>query len=185
MDTAKDEQRRAPTDQSPEHIRLRIPLVALGTQELVRALTEKNGGGPFDQLVQGADRQDDADDEKREHPCPANEPPSKQDLPGDQRRNQALEEVTDLVVGIATELQEVGKPEAKGYPGVCVCPTEHEYDGMGEDQAVEQAGQRKATVGRQEDGHRDDHRKHLQRPGGAVKRVQAGHHQQPRQGGGG
>ena len=55
---------------------------------------------------------------------------SQQDLARDHRRNDALHEVADAVVGVALEMQQVLQPEAERHAGVAVRAAEDEHQRM-------------------------------------------------------
>jgi hypothetical protein len=92
------------------------------------------------------------------------------DLAGRQGGDESLEEVTDLVVGVAAEVENVGEVKAKRHPRVSVCATGDEHDGVKKDADVQQIGERIAAIGCPKHRQRNDDRKHLQHPGGAVVR---------------
>ena len=80
----------------------------MGAKKVVRSLSEQHGHGPFDQLIARTDRQDDADRQEGEHTLAAHIGTSNQNLPRHERGNEALKEMTDFVVGVATKIQEIG-----------------------------------------------------------------------------
>lgn len=166
-------------DQRGEHIGLGIPGIALGAEKLVGPLAKGQGRPPLDELIEGTDRQHDAEDDEGQHPSAPHISPADEDLPGDECRDQTLEEMADLVVGVPRQTEQVGDLEAKGHPGIGVGAAEHEHQGVEKDKAIQQVGERKTLVGRQQDGEGDEYGADLHHPGCPVVGLETGKEQQP------
>ena len=144
-----------------------------------RALPERERCSPFDQLVGRADRQDDGHDDEHQHLPAPDEPAAGFGFQArDERRHEALEEVTDLVVGVAAQVEKLRDLEAQRDPRVGVGPAEHQDERVDEDAGVEQGGEREAAAGRPQEGQGNDHREDLEEPRRAVVGTRAGQCQQ-------
>ena len=73
MEAVQEKERCGGSDESKEHIRLRIPSVALGAEEGIGGFAEDDGDEPFDDLVHGAHEHAGAEDEKRAPPALCND----------------------------------------------------------------------------------------------------------------
>lgn len=124
-----------------------VPRVSLCTQEFIGALPERNGCSPFDEFIRCADRQDHADDDECEHLSSAHKPASHENLASGKGGDKTLEEVTNLVVRIAAEIEEAGEVKAKRDSCVRVRASGYKHKSMKEDANVEQGGQREAAKG--------------------------------------
>src|SRR5690606_34608490 len=111
LDALKTDDRNACAEQGHEHVRLRIPGIALGAKEFFRALPGDQRDPPFDHFVEGAERQRYAERKKAEHGARAEKPEPDQDFPRQQSRNQALHQMPELVVGIALKVEHILYPE--------------------------------------------------------------------------
>ncbi len=156
------------SDQGQQHVRLGVPDITLGAKEIFRTLTKRDGGAPFDQLIARADCEHDADDQKGEHPATEPIAAAKQHLTRGQGRHEALEKVTDLVVGIALQAEHLLHLEAERHPRIGVGTAEHEHEGMHEDAHVKQGSQRIAPMRGVQDRQHDQDRCDLHEPGSTV-----------------
>jgi len=179
--TRKQEQATYCTDEREQHVGLSVPRVSLRAQELIGALPERNGCSPFDEFICCTDCEDHADDDECEHLSSAHKPPSDKDLASDKSGDEALEEVTNLVVRIAGEVEDIGKVKAKRNSCVCERASGHEHKGMKEDANVEQVCQWETAIRCPKDGQRDEHREYFQHPGGTVVRSNAGQYEERHQ----
>jgi hypothetical protein len=82
-------------------------------RKAIAADPEKEGGPPLDELVSGADRQADGRGEEEEPARRRKRRFSPQDLPDEDRRYEALQEVPEPVVMVAREPEEIADPEAE------------------------------------------------------------------------
>jgi hypothetical protein len=152
---------------------LRVPRVALRAEEGGRRFAGRRRRPPLDQLVEGAHRETDRRDQEEE-PLPGPERrPTEEDLPGEDRRDEALHEVAEAVVVVAGETEGVPHPEAERDLGVGVVSARHQDDRVEEEEAVEKGRQAEPPVGRDEQRHADEDRRHLEHPGEAVVRRDA------------
>jgi len=174
MDPAERKLGNDRADKSKEHVPLRVPGVALGTQERVSALAQDHGGPPLNQLVQGADSEADTCHQKEE-PCAGSEwcAPEK-DLAGDHGRNKTLGEMAETVVMVPGKSEEVAYPVPCRDLGVGVMTSDHENDRMQDNQAVQKGREGKTAVRRDKERRRNDDRRHLEHPGEPVVRIDSG-----------
>ena len=91
-----------------------------------------------------------------------------QDLARRDRGNEALCEVTDLVVVVALAADQFPQPVEPGNQGIGVMPANHENDRMEQDEPVQQRCQRKTVACPDDDNQGDDCRCHLEPPGRVV-----------------
>jgi len=129
---------------------------------------------PLDQLIEGAEGQRDTKCEKAEHLSWRDEAQAEQDLPCQQRGRHTLNEMAELVIGIAAEVEPFLHPESRWYPRVGVGAAEDQDQRMNGDHHVEQSRQRQALVAPQQQGRSDQYRSDFQQPGGTVIRSDRG-----------
>ncbi len=164
--------------QAQEHVPLRVPDVALRSEKRQRGLPGSEGRPPFDELVKRRDRETDARHQEEEPAARPQRRLPQEDLPGQDRRHEALHDMAEAVVVIARQAEQVTHPEAEGHFGVRVVAPDHEDDGMQEDQAVREGRQRETAVGGDEHHGRHDRGGDLEDPRVAVLGADARKHEQ-------
>src|SRR5205814_9942447 len=97
---------------------------------------------------------------------------AKQNLASQNRRNDALSEMADAIVVVATQMECSLNPESQRNMLVGVMPTHHQDESVDEDQNVGKGRQRKTTPGQNQHGDTEKYRKDLQHPGNPVVRAQ-------------
>lgn len=83
-------------EQGAEHIGLSIPGIALGAEKIIRPLSQRQRRPPFDQLIDGANRQRNAADHESEHFTPVNVAAAQQNLPRRQGQHQPWKKCPSL-----------------------------------------------------------------------------------------
>src|SRR6266567_7292575 len=99
------------SDQRVQHVPLRVPDVALRSQKIVRRGPADHGRPPLDELVARADRQADAADDEEQPAARAQRRAAEQHFARDDRGHEALREMTDAVVVVAREVEQIAHPE--------------------------------------------------------------------------
>ena len=90
---------------------------------------------------------------------------AQQNLPRRQRRDQPLEKVSQLIVGVAAQPQPFLYVKADGHFGVGVHTADHQNDGMEENQRVKQRRQRITRARGQQKRNEDNDRRDFHQPG--------------------
>ena len=116
-------------DQREQHVRLRIPDVALRGQEFIGILADQFRDPPLDQFIERADRQHHAQHQEAQHAPAIDVRAADQDFASHQRRNEPLKKMPDLVVGIALDSQQVGQLETERHACVRVGSADDQHDG--------------------------------------------------------
>ena len=118
MPARQQEHGAACANEGHRHVRLGVPDVTLGAEKLIGALAKGNGSAPFDQFVNGAYCQCDADTQESGHLAPAYIVTANQDFSGDHGWHEVLHEMADFVVRVAGAAQQVLQPVAQRDAGV-------------------------------------------------------------------
>jgi len=103
------------TDESKEHIGLRVPRIALRSQEIIGALPKPNGRPPFNEFVGGADCKRNTNHQKPKRLSHFDIVTTDKYFAGNQGRHKTLKEVTDLVIWISAQMQQVLYLKAKRH----------------------------------------------------------------------
>lgn len=168
MQPGEQQQCTQGSDQGEKHVRLGVPGIALRAEELDRPLSGREGHPPLDQLIERADGKGHADHQQIEHPAMGQVPSAQQGFPRQQRRNQTLHEVPQLVVGVAAQLEQLLHPETERHTRIGVGPTQNQHQRVGCDKHIEQLREWVAAVGGKQNRRGDQHRCHFQQPGRAI-----------------
>src|SRR5439155_4106070 len=132
-------------------------------------------GPPFEELVAGAERQATRSHEDEQPTTGPQRRRAQQDLANQDGGDEALDEVTEAVVVVPRQAEQVLNPEAQGHTGVGVVAADDEDECMDGEQGVGERGQRKAASREHQDWTRDQHRKDLEPPRSTIVRRNAGH----------
>src|SRR6266516_1551837 len=132
-------------------------------------------GPPFEELVAGAEGQATRSHEDEQPTTGPQRRRAQQDLADQDGGDEALDEVTEAVVGVPRQAEQVLNPEAQGHTGVGVVAADDEDECMDGEQGVGERGQRKAASREHQDWTRDQHRKDLEPPRSTIERRNAGH----------
>lgn len=143
MQAGEKQQRKNSPDQRHQHVRLRIPGIALRAEKFIRPLSKHFCRTPFDQFVRRADRQHDADNHKTKHAPAIHMRTPDQNFARHQRRNKALEEMADLVVRIALDMEQIGNLETERHASIGVNTADDQHHRVYADADVKQCRQRK------------------------------------------
>ncbi|MNV37392.1 hypothetical protein D3C71_1289100 [compost metagenome] len=92
--------------------------------------------------------------------------------------HEPLEEVANLVIGVATEIEPLLQVETERHPGIGVSTPQHQHGPVQKDAQVEQAGEGVAALTQQQQRQDDQHGGDFQQPGDPVIGLPAGEHQQ-------
>ncbi len=111
------------------------------TEKGFGALASQQRHPPLDQLVEGAESQCNADSEKHQHPPRPHEAEAQQNLACEQRGGNALDEMAELVIRVAAEIQPILHPEAQRYACIGIGAAKDEDQRMDGDHDIEQARQ--------------------------------------------
>src|SRR5206468_3729395 len=106
-------------------------------------------------------RQNYAEDDEPKHLSSLHISTSNEDFASHERGYKTLEEVTELVIRIPAEAQEIRDLKSYGNPRVSVQASGHQNERMQEYKKVKQIGQWEAPIARPEDGQGDGRRKYL------------------------
>ena len=93
--------------------------------------------------------------------------------------NKPLREVSDAVVMISAEPEDLLHPEAERHFGVGVMTAEHQDESVNEDETVDQRGQRKPATRRHQQRHGDEDRKDFEDPRRPIGRSDTRPDEQP------
>lgn len=161
-------------DAAEGHVFLRVPDIALGAQEILRARVVDLRDGPFEEFVRGTDREADAGDEEEEPLAWMEGRAANEDLSRDHRGDEALDEVGDTVVVIAREVEGFLCPEADGHACVGVVPADDEDGAVERDEDEDEWREREAFVRCEDDHDRKDGGEDLEGPRPEFEWVDAG-----------
>src|SRR5947199_8058062 len=99
---------------SREHVPLRVPHVALRTEEGVCRMPAGERGPPFEELVARAEREARRSHEHEQPTTRSQRRRAQQDLADQDGGDEALDEVTEPVVVVPSQAEQVLNPEAPG-----------------------------------------------------------------------
>src|ERR1041384_1920624 len=158
-------------DQTHEHVFLRVPNVALGSQKFRRRRAADQRAPPFNEFVSHADCHADRDDEKR---LPAftieNVEPNKK-FARDHRRDKSRREMAEPIVVIATPMKIIAEPIEDRFVRVSPVSADAQDRDVNRDQRVDERGELESPISRGENDHADDSGKKFEPPSDAVVRT--------------
>lgn len=120
MKAGEEHHGKDPANERKKHVGLSVPWIALCSQELIGALSEHNSSPPLNKLVGCTDCQDNTNGEEGEHSFTTDILPSNEYLPSNKCGNKPLEEMTNLIVGIPAEVQQICEMKPQRYSGIGV-----------------------------------------------------------------
>src|SRR2546428_7930548 len=100
-------------------------------------------GPPFEELVAGADRQATRRHEDEQPTTGPQRRRAQQDLTDQDGGDEALDEVTEAVVVVPRQAEQVLNPEAQGHAGVGVVTPDDEDERMDREEGVGESCERK------------------------------------------
>src|SRR5437867_8654729 len=126
VDTSEQQLRRNRAQQRGEHVPLRVPHVALRTEEGVGRMTAGERGPPLEELVARAEREARGRHEDEQPAAGPQRRRAQQDLADQDGGDKALDEVPEAVVVVPRQAKQVLRPEAEGHAGVGVVAADDE-----------------------------------------------------------
>src|SRR6266487_5675377 len=132
-------------------------------------------GPPFEELVAGAEGQATRSHEDEQPTTGPQRRRAQQDLADQDGGDEALDEVTEAVVVVPRQAEQVLNPEAQGHTGVGVVAADDEDERVDGEQGVGESGQRKTARSQHEHWACDQDRKDLEPRGGTIARRDARH----------
>src|SRR5437867_4254549 len=124
VDTSEQQLRRDGAQQRGEHVPLRVPHVALRTEQCVGGMIAGERRPPLEELVARAERQARRSHEDEQPAAGPQRRRAQQDLADQDGRHEALDEVAEAVVIVARQPEGVLRPEAEWDAGVGVVPAD-------------------------------------------------------------
>lgn len=106
VEPSEQQQGADAAEQGEQHVGLGIPDVALGAEECFGGFSAELCDPPFDQFVEGTDREANAAHEEGEPFAALQRRAPQQDLARRNRRHESLHEMPNLVVVVALETTE-------------------------------------------------------------------------------
>ena len=160
-------------DKAGRHIFLRVPRIALGSQEIVGCGPGCHRHSPLEQFVHRADRHADAQHD-HEHPSTSfDNVLTRENFSCNERGNESLGEVTDAIVIIPRKMKVVPNPAEDRLTCIGEMTTDNQYQCMQENRSVEQLRQREPFVCEQQNRQRNQRRNHFQEPSEVIIRTDA------------
>lgn len=157
-----------------EHVPLGIPLITLGAEERLRPLAADEGGPPLDELVEGREGEADRRHDDEEPASTDERRGAQQDLAGEDRRNETLDEMAKTIVVVAVEVERITNPVADRYVGIGEVAADHQQDAVERQQPIDEHRQARPAVSGDEDRRSHQHRCHFEPPRRSIVRTDSG-----------
>ena len=126
MDLAHEDDGACRADGGVEHVGLGIPDISLRAEECIGRLAGAHRDAPLKEFVKHADGGAQRHDNDGEPAAPLHHLKPHQQFAGDERRDETLEEVADLIVVVARLAEGVADPVEQRHLGVGVVAADEE-----------------------------------------------------------
>jgi len=150
MKTCKRHLGDSGANQRTEHVALCIPWIALGSQKRIRAASFNQRNSPLQKLVAGTDRDADTHHHKHTPPWPGDDPFTNQYFSRDDRGDEALGKMSELVIIVPRQVKMVAHPIEEGHLSIGIVASHQQNAGVKSNQQISQIGESEMFVGPRE-----------------------------------
>ena len=175
MRDLEEDEGGAGADEGAEHVALGVPAITLGAEERFGGLYRYEGGGPFDEFVDGAYGHADGDHAEGHPAALCDDIVAHENFAADDGGDEALQEMAEAVIVVAGKVEGIFRPIADRDECVGVAAADHEDDHV---QADEDEGEIREPpafrLGDEDGDEADENRGDLKPPGRPVVGMPAG-----------